>query len=603
MHVRTKIICTIGPSVATYEKMRALAEAGMDVARLNFSHGDHEQHKKMIDLIKKVREDIKKPIAVMLDSKGPEIRIRTKEHQPLDLRSGHQVLLCSDNKFEELNSIEVIPHFVIKDMKVGMRVLFDDGYIEGRVTETVDGKVRVEIDNPGILKSYKKINIPHSDIYLPAMSEDDIADFTFGCKEDVDIIAASFIQSAENVLDIRRLLKSLGKSEILIVSKIESVSGVKNFDGILQVSDGIMVARGDLGVELPLKEVPQLQKMMIRKCNLEGKFVVTATQMLESMISNPRPTRAEVSDVANAIYDSTSCVMLSGETAAGKYPIECCKMMRSVVEQAEKDFDYEGYDKLHHERNYKDTSSAIALATVKTAAKSSAQAIFTYTSSGFTARILSKFRPRIPIISVTHSKKIFNQLGIIWGVVPVFGEYDNAEEAFDLATCFGLKHKYVHYGDRVFVTAGSPFGMRGTTNMMMIKNIGDVASRGLSSEGKQVYAKASIILLEEDKKDLKDKIAVMTHCEEGYELFLKECKGIILQNYEEDQESELAIKKLAKTYDIPYILRAENAINLIKEGEWITLSPAKGVVFRGEVVSDQAILEAVCHKKEGGFCS
>ena len=334
MHVRTKIICTIGPSVDTYEQMVALAEAGMDVARLNFSHGDHAQHKKRIDLLKKVRHDLKKPLGIMLDSKGTEIRIRTKDNNTLSLAKDDEIKLISKPDIDENNAIYVLPSHVVEELKEGMKVLFDDGYIEAVVTKAEKTSAIVKILNPGQLKSFKKINIPHGGITLPAMSEEDVEDFIFGIEQDVDMIAASFIQSADNVLEIRKLLKNHGKSDILIISKIESVSGVKNFESILQVSDGIMVARGDLGVELPLKEVPQLQKMMIKKCNQEGKVVVTATQMLESMMTNPRPTRAEVSDVANAIYDSTSCVMLSGETAAGKYPIECCQMMKAIVEEA-----------------------------------------------------------------------------------------------------------------------------------------------------------------------------------------------------------------------------------------------------------------------------
>lgn len=597
MHVRTKIICTIGPSVATYENMVALVEAGMDVARLNFSHGDHAQHKKMIDLLKKVRSDLKRPLGIMLDSKGPEIRIRTKDNQTLSLEKDHELHLTDSSTLDHENMIQIIPSHIVSEMQEGMKVLFDDGYIEGVVVSKGPKTATVKILNKGGLKSYKKINIPHSSITLPAMSEEDVHDFIFGCEQDVDMIAASFIQSAENVLEIRKLLKKHGKQDTLIISKIESVSGVKNFESILQVSDGIMVARGDLGVELPLKEVPQLQKMMIRKCNKEGKVVVTATQMLESMISNPRPTRAEVSDVANAIYDSTSCVMLSGETAAGKYPIECCKMMKAIIEQAEKDFDYETYANLYYGHNYKDASNSIALATVQTAHKSLGHAIFTYTSSGFTPKVLSKFRPKIPIIALTQSEKIYHQLALFWGVVPVFAQYQNLQQAFDIATCFALEHKYVHYGDRVFVTAGTPFEVRGTTNIMMIKNIGDVLVRGASSTGKNVYGEVIHGLSLEGDFDAKGKIVVITHCEISYESKLRSAAGIILQNNEEDQESEKALESIIRNYQIPCLVRAESAATLVKEGEWVTLAPSKGVVFRGEVCKEEELIDYVCHKK------
>lgn len=596
MHVRTKIICTIGPSVDTYDQMVALVEAGMDVARLNFSHGDHKQHKKRIDLLKKVRSDLKKPLGIMLDSKGPEIRIRTKENATLTLEKDTELELCCASELKKENAINVIPSHVVEELKEGMKVLFDDGYIEGVVTKTEGKSATVKILNPGQLKSFKKINIPHGGITLPAMSEEDVEDFVFGCEQDIDMIAASFIQSADNVLEIRKLLKKHGKSDIIIISKIESVSGVKNFESILQVSDGIMVARGDLGVELPLKEVPQLQKMMIKKCNQEGKVVVTATQMLESMMTNPRPTRAEVSDVANAIYDSTSCVMLSGETAAGKYPIECCKMMKAIVEEAEKDFDYENYAANYYNRNYKDASSSIALATVQTARKSLGHAIFTYTSSGFTPKVLSKFRPKIPIISLTQSEKIYNQLSLYWGVVPVLSQYANLQQAFDATACFALMHKYVHYGDRVFVTAGTPFEVRGTTNMMLIKNIGDVMARGEPCPGKYVYNEVVHGLSLESDFDSKGKIVVITHCEDGYEQKLKDAVGIVLQNNEEDIASENALQDICAKYHIPFITRVESATTLIKEGEWVTIAPNKGVVFRGQVTHEEDVIRQVCSK-------
>lgn len=597
MHVRTKIVCTIGPAVDTYEKMVALVEAGMDVARLNFSHGDHLEHQRRIELLKKVRKDLGRPLGIMLDSKGPEIRIRTKDNQTLVLEKDTELKLVSQQDLQDKSCIHILPAHIVKELKEGMKVLFDDGYIEGVVTKTGSEEATIKILNPGSLKSFKKINIPHGGITLPAMSEEDVKDFIFGCAQDIDMIAASFIQCAENVLEIRKLLKKHGKADIMIISKIESVSGVKNFESILQVSDGIMVARGDLGVELPLKEVPQLQKMMIKKCNQEGKVVVTATQMLESMMTNPRPTRAEVSDVANAIYDSTSCVMLSGETAAGKYPIECCKMMKAIVEQAESDFDYDAFAASYYTRNFKDASNSIALATVETARKSLGHAIFTYTSSGFTPKVLSKFRPKIPIISLTQSEKIYHQLALFWGVVPVLAQYNNLQQAFDAVTCFALQHHYVHYGDRVFVTAGTPFEVRGTTNMMMIKNIGDVLARGEPSPSKNVYGEVVHGLCLESAVDTHGKIVVITHCEDKYIKKLQGAAGIILQNNEEDVASENSLKHIAKEHSIPYILRVESAATLVKEGEWVTMAPNKGVVFRGKIFREEDVIEAVCSKK------
>lgn len=602
MHIRTKIICTIGPAVKSYEKIVQLIEAGMHVARINFSHGSPEEHVATIQMIQKAREDLKCSLAIMLDTKGPEIRIREMKKGELALEKGQTIKLVKEVREGDQNGVSVFPPHVINDLRKGMKLLFDDGYIGAVVTETSSDDATIRIENSGVLKSRKKINIPHEDISLPAMTDGDIADITLGCQHNIDIIAASFIRNAENVIEMRKLLKKLGKPETLIISKIESVQGVKNFESILQVSDGIMVARGDLGVELPLKQVPRLQKMMIRKCNLEGKLVVTATQMLESMINYPRPTRAEVSDVANAIYDSTSCVMLSGETAVGKYPIEATHMMRSIVEEAERDFDYENYDQTYNNRHYKNVSSSVAIATVKTAYSSQAQAIFTYTSSGFTSKIISRFRPKIPIISLTNSQKTYHQLSCAWGVVPVLRSYTHAEEAFDAAMCYALQKKYVYYGDMVLVTAGTPFGIRGTTNMMIIKSIGNVLVRGEPGEGRVVHAQAMIVLVSDKQYESKGKILVLSHCESKYESFIQDCAGMILQNFEDDTESERVVLELAKKYHIPALVRSESACSLIKDGEWITLYPEKGAVFRGKISSEEEVIKNVCKSDAAEQC-
>ena len=322
MTIHTKIICTIGPSVNTLQKMIELIEAGMNVARLNFSHGTHSEHLQAIDNLKEARRRLKVPLAIMLDTKGPEIRIGKIKDGQLFLSSGHHWRLVREPVEGDAEKVNITPASVLDQVKEGTVILFDDGYISSHVIEITTDGVLVEIQNGGIIRSGKGVNIPNESLNLPAITETDIADIRFGCKHDIDIVAASFVRSPDHVLTIKKLLAEEKKSDILIVAKIENREGVQNFDSIVQVADGIMIARGDLGVEVPLSQVPKLQKMMIRKCYLAGKPAVTATQMLESMINNPRPTRAEASDVANAIYDSTSAVMLSGETAIGKYPLE-----------------------------------------------------------------------------------------------------------------------------------------------------------------------------------------------------------------------------------------------------------------------------------------
>lgn len=569
-------------------------KAGMDIARINCSHGSHEEHLEVINLLKKARDDLGKPLSIMLDTRGPEIRITQVQGDGIPLKKGQEYKLFRDSREGTAEGVGVHPSYVIDQLKVGMKILFDDGNIEAVISEKKEDHVTIIIDNAGVLKSRKKINIPHEEISLPAMTDEDVQDLTFGCEQDVDVIAASFVRDADNVIEIRKVLKKHSQKNILIMSKIESVLGIKNFESILQVSDGIMVARGDLGVELPLNQIPKFQKMMIRKCNLEGKQVATATQMLESMIVSPRPTRAEVSDVANAIYDSSSCVMLSGESAMGKYPIEATRMMRSIVEETEKDFNYEYYDQTHNTRPYKDLACLIANATVKTAYSSQATAIFTYTSSGFTARMISRFRPKIPIIALTSCKKTYHQLALVWGVVPVLREYKDPENAFNMAMCFALEKGYVHYGDMVLVTAGTPFGVRGTTNTMMLKSIGDVLVRGAGGHGAYVYGSALFVLVKDKDYDAKGKILILTHCENQYEYFIQDALGVVLQNFPDDIASEAIAKELCAKHHIPLITRAEGAVSLIKEGEMVTLDPVRGIVFKGKISSDAEVMKNVC---------
>ena len=403
------------------------------------------------------------------------------------------------------------------------------------------------------LKTHKGVNVPNANIELPAMTEQDVRDITFGCEQNVDVIAASFIRSADHVLEIKKLLIKQGQSDILVIAKIENSLGIQNFDSIVKVADGIMVARGDLGVELPLRQVPVLQKMMNQKCLHARKPVVIATQMLESMIKNPRPTRAEVSDVANAIYDSTSAIMLSGETAMGDYPIETVKMMKSIVQETEKDFDFKGFISNDTKYSYSDVSSAVSLATVKTAYSAGAKAIFAITCSGFTARLLSRFRPEMPIFALSKSEKTYHQLAFYYGVIPVPPtEMTNVEDAFKYISAFAMELGFADYGDLVVITSGTPFGVVGTTNMMMVESIGEVLVRGLARPGKTIHGKVVLILSSDHEKVelAQDRIVVISTCDESYLPIFKNAIGIVLQNDPEDRKSAkvamaMAIVKLA----------------------------------------------------------
>ncbi len=467
MRTRTKIICTMGPATASYEIILKMVDAGMNVARINMSHGNHEMHGETIALLKKARKERDVPLAIMLDTKGPEIRVGQVEGDGLVVQTGDQI------KLGKGGDITLTPLNILDEVEMGANVLFDDGYISSKVVEKGKGSLTVKILNPGVIRSHKGINIPHAKLNLPAVTEKDIADLEFGIKEDIDIIAASFIRSAEHIKEIKDLLRDKGGEEIMVIAKIECALGIDNFDTILAASDGIMVARGDMGVELPITQVPRYQKAMIKKSYQAFKPVVTATQMLESMIASPRPTRAEVSDVANAIYDSTSSVMLSGETAVGRYPVETLRMMRNIIIEAEKDFSFTDFFYQDISRQtFHDVSSSVCVASVKTAYASCAKALVALTTRGSTARTMSRFRPKMPIIAITPHEKIYHQLAFSWGVVPVLDKVDGMQDGMEKAGAFAVKAKLAEKGDQIVVTSGTPFGVSGSTNTMVVHPIG-----------------------------------------------------------------------------------------------------------------------------------
>ncbi len=585
--IHTKIICTIGPSVNSFESICALIDAGMNVARLNFSHGTHQEHLLVINRLKEARAKLGKPLAIMLDTKGPEIRLRRLKDYQLSLPAGHRWLLIEEDIEGDAERASITPASVLKQLKPGMRILFDDGYICSTVVEVSAEGVLIEIENGGIMRSGKGINIPNSSLGLPAFSDKDVDDIRFGCLHDVDIIAASFVRSVDHVLAIKKLLHEEKKADTLVIAKIENNEGVQNFDSIVQVADGIMIARGDLGVEVPLSQVPKLQKMMIRKSYLAGKPSVTATQMLESMIKNPRPTRAEASDVANAIYDSTSAVMLSGETAVGEYPFATVQMMKSIVKEAEGDIDYRRFFDYHADLVYHDVPSALTLAAVKTAYSSNAKAIFAFTSSGATARLLSRLRPGMHIIAMTPSERCYRQMAFDWGVIPLLGkECQSINEAFLMISAFALEHKLVSEGDLVVVTAGSPFGISGTTNTMIVESIGDVLVRGQSGYGKRLHGNVSLALSSEAKQPyvVRGHLLVLTQCDVSYLPLIQEAAGIILQNLISDTESEKYALQIAQQLGKTVVVRADAAMKVLKEGQLVTLDPEKALVYKGVVI-------------------
>ena len=454
----TKIICTMGPNTDKKTVMKSLVKNGMNVARFNFSHGDHEEQRERMNLLKNVREGLDRPVAILLDTKGPEIRTGLLEGgKKVTLKEGSEFILYTEEMTGNAAGCCVTYPGLAKDVKAGDRILIDDGLIELKVKQIKSGNIVCHVENGGELGERKGVNVPNVKVKLPAVTEKDIDDILFGIQQDIDFIAASFIRSAKGVKEIRKILKENHAEHISIIAKIENAEGVENIDEIIEASDGIMVARGDLGVEIPAQEVPHIQKMIIKKCNERYVPVITATQMLDSMIRNPRPTRAEVADVANAIYDGTDAVMLSGETAAGKYPIEALKMMNEIAENTEQYVDYEKY--IHHRTMYEQSkiSSAIGIASVRTARNIGAACIVTPTMSGKTARLISNFRPSMPIYAVTPNEMVQHKMQLYWGVIPLKGYIKDTTENIIVNAMETIKRKrLVRKGQTVVITAGDP---------------------------------------------------------------------------------------------------------------------------------------------------
>ena len=467
---KTKIICTLGPSSSDEKTVAALINAGMNVARLNFSHNTHENHKKVIDTVKKVREKMKAPVAIMLDTKGPEIRLGLFENGSAVLKDGSTFTLTSETVMgnESIASISYadLPSAVEK----GTTILIDDGKIRLTVLETDQKTIKCAVVDGGKVSDRKSINVPNRSLGMPYMSSADESDIIFGIEQDVDFIAASFVRSADDVISLRRFMNYHGGHAIRIISKIENIEGVENFDEILAVSDGIMVARGDMGVEVDFEKLPGIQKKFIRKCFCAGKMVITATQMLESMIHSTTPTRAEISDVANAVFDGTSAIMLSGETAMGDHPVRVVEVMAKIAERAEQDaFEMDVFRGIQHDIDYTDTTNAVCDAACTTARDMNASAIIAVSKSGSTARRVSKFRPLIPIVAATPDIKTFYQLSLSWGVYPVLSlEQTDAEQLFVHALDCAEQTEVVSKGDKVVVTAGVPLNVAGMTNTLKV---------------------------------------------------------------------------------------------------------------------------------------
>ena len=465
---KTKIICTLGPAVDSEEMIRKLILAGMNAARFNFSHGTHESHLAQLTKLKRVRDELGIPVAAILDTKGPEIRIKTFKDGRIELKKDDTFTLTTAECEGTAERVSVTYANLHNEVAPGNHILVDDGLIDLLVQEIKGQEIVCVVENGGPLSNNKSINIPNVHILLPSLTEKDKEDLKFAAENDFDFIAASFVRKASDVEDIRACLHEFGGDNIRIISKIENREGVDNLEEIIAASDGVMVARGDLGVEIPAQEVPILQKKMIKATTMAGKPVITATQMLDSMIRNPRPTRAEVSDVANAVFDGTSCVMLSGETASGKYPIEAVEAMVSTVKAAESAINYWGRFREHSlEPGVSSINDAITHTCCMTAMDLNATAILAPTESGYTAKVISRFRPACPIVAVCQNEKVRRQLAISWGVHSYLtGFVDSTDRLFSMSVEVARKEGAVKCGDTVVITAGVPIGKSGTTNLI-----------------------------------------------------------------------------------------------------------------------------------------
>lgn len=589
MDIKTKIVCTIGPAVTSRKKLEELVDSGMNVARLNCSHGNHRQHAHVIRYLKEIRKEKSIPLAIMLDLRGPEIRLGKISGGSITLKKGQKLKLVSRKILGNSQQISLSPAAILGKLQPGMVILFDDGLIAAEVLAVTKSAVDITIKNSGNLSSNKGVNIPHYQHPISNKGMKDVKDILFGCTMDVDCIALSFVQCVEQIEEVRKILCNRGKESILIISKIESAKGIDNLDAIIQASDAIMIARGDLGVELPITTIPRLQQLIIYKCYQAAKPVITATQMLESMMLHPRPTRAEVSDIANAVLDGSAAVMLSGETAIGAYPIEALQMMRSVIMEAEKERNRLNLPEREGESSLLDVSSSLAFATAQIASSIRAKAIFAYTEAGMTIRAMARFHLKCCIVAITTNPKTYHQLSLSWGVIPLLQENYHFKNSFQAVSDYSIRAGIISIGDFVIVISRSPFDEQKQMGMVTVMNIGDVIVRGLSTSGNRVSGAAKIInsksaidlscsqLIEESY------ILVTSQCNHSILPLLEKAIGLIVQNYPEDVESEKFAYKIAKKKKIPLLLRAWNACSLVKEGQLITLDAKKGVVLRGRI--------------------
>ena len=580
MKKKTKIVCTLGPSSDTPEIIEALLENGMNVARFNFSHGTHAEQRGRILKLREVAERLGSPVAYLLDTKGPEMRLGKFADKKVLLEEGKQFIITGRDVEGTADICSVTHKNLPHEVAAGNRILLSDGLVE-LLVERVDGEdIITKILNTGEVSTGKRVAAPDVAVQMPFLSEKDIADIKFGVEMDMDFIAASFVQRASDILAIRRVLEDVG-GDMQIIAKIENAEGVRNIDSILRVADGVMVARGDLGVEIPTEEVPVIQKMLIQKCNQAGKPVITATQMLESMIVNPRPTRAEASDIANAIMDGTDAIMLSGETAAGKYPIEAVKMMNKIAVHTEQNLNYEKLFLTKGIATNISSTNAISHATVQVAQELHAAAILTVSASGYTPRMISKYRPNAPIICVTPYQKTRRRVQLLRGVKTLLGHFcKNSDEMVGNGVDSAIEAGALKEGDLVVITAGVPVGISGTTNMIRVQVIGDVILRGAGIGQRAAVGNCCVA---SSSKEIQEKfkpgdILVTNGINEETARYAAQASAIITE--EGGLTSPAAI--IGVSCGIPVIVGAKDARTILHDQDRVTVDAARGAVYKGD---------------------
>ena len=579
---KTKIVCTLGPATNDVEIMKQLIQNGMDAARINFSHGTYETHAETIAKLKQAREELNAPIPLILDTKGPEIRVKTFKEDKVRLEEDATFTLTTREVEGDVNIVSVTYADLPKDVHRGSRILIDDGLIELKVEDITETDVVCKVVNGGVVKSRKGVNLPGVEVNLPSLTEKDIEDLKFGVENGFDIVAASFIRSAEDVLKIRRVLEENGGGQMHIISKIENQQGVENIDKILEASDGIMVARGDLGVEIPPEEVPLVQKILIAKANRIGKPVITATQMLESMVHSPRPTRAEANDVANAIFDGSDAIMLSGETAAGAYPLEAVATMARIALKAESAVDYAAKLANTTEPARVNITNAISMAACATAAELKTAAITTVTKSGFTARMISRYRPACPLIASTSDETVWRQMNLIWGCKPMLytGELPRGG-VFDTALEIAVKSGLLKNGDTVVSALGMPLGFSGATNTLRVDIVGDVLCKGKGVGTKRATGTARVITARDgvERTFHQGDILVTTATDSSFMPYIRKAAAIVVGPLDQNANSHAEVAGMA--LDIPVIVCNAKVVDFIPAHSLITVDAEKGFVYKG----------------------